>query len=175
MRTILLLVLAASTAPAHAALDLSWWTLDGGGGRSAGGPYVLQGTVGQPDASASSGGTYVLAGGFWSGGDRVTAVDGPEAPSLPALPRLRPAVPNPFNPRVVFRVDLPRAQEVDLRVFDAAGRLVRVLAREIRTAGTHEFRWDGTDDSGVSVASGVFFVQLRAGNHAARQKVALVR
>ena len=48
--------------------DLSWSTIDGGGGVSSGGPYTLTGTIGQPDAAWSSGGSYELLGGFWPGG-----------------------------------------------------------------------------------------------------------
>ena len=48
--------------------DLSWSTIDGGGGRSSGGPYTLTGTIGQPDAAWSAGGDYELLGGFWPGG-----------------------------------------------------------------------------------------------------------
>ena len=49
--------------------DLSWWTVDGGGGTVSGGGYTLSGTVGQPDAGdALTGGGYTLAGGFWVGG-----------------------------------------------------------------------------------------------------------
>lgn len=48
-----------------AAYDLSWWTVDGGGGQSSGGVYTLSGTVGQADAGALSGGNYTIAGGFW--------------------------------------------------------------------------------------------------------------
>jgi hypothetical protein len=45
-----------------------WSTIDGGGGRSTGGQYVLTGTIGQPDAGSMSGGQYKLLGGFWPGG-----------------------------------------------------------------------------------------------------------
>ena len=45
--------------------DLTWSTIDVGGGRSTGGAYTLEGTIGQPDAGLMSGGSYVLAGGFW--------------------------------------------------------------------------------------------------------------
>jgi hypothetical protein len=49
--------------------ELSWYTIDGGGGRtSSGGPYLLTGTIGQPDAAWSQGGRYELLGGFWPGG-----------------------------------------------------------------------------------------------------------
>jgi hypothetical protein len=48
--------------------DLRWHTIDGGGGRSACGQFVLTGTIGQPDAGSISGGQYKLLGGFWPGG-----------------------------------------------------------------------------------------------------------
>ena len=44
---------------------LDWYTLDGGGGTSAGGNYALSGTIGQPDAGSMSGGDYAISGGFW--------------------------------------------------------------------------------------------------------------
>ncbi|SRR5258705_9843296 len=46
---------------------INWFTIDGGGGDSGGGQYVLHGTIGQPDAGSMSGGGYFLVGGFWSG------------------------------------------------------------------------------------------------------------
>lgn len=50
--------------------DLSWYTIDGGGGYSAGGSYTLEGTIGQPDAGGPMvGGPYELTGGFWVAGD----------------------------------------------------------------------------------------------------------
>jgi hypothetical protein len=48
--------------------DLSWSTIDGGGGTSASGQYIVRGTVGQPDAAYSAGGPYEVVGGFWAGG-----------------------------------------------------------------------------------------------------------
>jgi len=63
---ILLVVSAAATA--HGDYELEWYTIDGGGGRSSGGPYTLTGTIGQPDAAYSAGGGYELLGGFWPGG-----------------------------------------------------------------------------------------------------------
>jgi len=57
-----------SPALAQSQYELSWYTIDGGGGTSNGGPYVLTGTIGQPDAAYSSGSNYELLGGFWPGG-----------------------------------------------------------------------------------------------------------
>lgn len=63
--TILLCVFFVSAASAD--YEISWYTIDGGGGTSSGGPYVLVGTIGQPDAGISSGGDYVLNSGYWAG------------------------------------------------------------------------------------------------------------
>jgi len=60
--------------------DLSWSTIDGGGGTSSGGPYTLSGTIGQPDAGGPMvGGSYSLVGGFWS---IISAIQTPGAPLL---------------------------------------------------------------------------------------------
>lgn len=61
-------------ALAAGSYDLSWWTVDGGGGTSTGNGYTLNGTLGQPDAgTVASGGGYTLAGGFWHGGVAATS------------------------------------------------------------------------------------------------------
>jgi hypothetical protein len=65
---LLLLTSSVVLAQSGGGYDLSWSTVDGGGGTSSGGSYSLGGTVGQPDAGVLSGGGYTLAGGFWAGG-----------------------------------------------------------------------------------------------------------
>ena len=71
--SVLALLLFVSLAFAQADYDLSWWTVDGGGGTfSQGGSYSLGGTIGQPDAGLMSGGSYTLGGGFWGGGSLAT-------------------------------------------------------------------------------------------------------
>ncbi len=64
---ILLLVILPATA-ASGQYELSWYTIDGGGGRSSGGDFSVTGTIAQPDAAWSSSGDYELLGGFWTGG-----------------------------------------------------------------------------------------------------------
>lgn len=62
-----LLGAGAALAQTGGGYDLSWGTVDGGGGSGTGGSYQLSGSIGQPDASAaSSGGGYSLSGGFWA-------------------------------------------------------------------------------------------------------------
>lgn len=59
---------AVQAAPDALANDFAipWWTVDGGGKTSQGGPYTLSGSAGQPDAGSASGGSYTLSSGFWS-------------------------------------------------------------------------------------------------------------
>jgi hypothetical protein len=68
LAVLLLLVSSVSAAVPDADYDLSWWTVDGGGGSdSCGGDYTLGGTAGQPDAGVLIGEGYTLTGGFWGG------------------------------------------------------------------------------------------------------------
>jgi hypothetical protein len=67
-------LLVTFVAYAQDGFDLSWSTVDGGGGTfSTGGDYSLGGTVGQPDAGVLSGGDYTMSGGFWSGVAQASA------------------------------------------------------------------------------------------------------
>jgi hypothetical protein len=59
--------------------SLDWWSVDGGGGTSAGGSFILSGTVGQPDAGIMTGGQYTLSGGFWG---VIAGLPSPGAPDL---------------------------------------------------------------------------------------------
>jgi hypothetical protein len=67
-RVPIILIFLILTSLGFADYQISWYTIDGGGGRSSGGPYELVGTIGQPDAAYSAGGGYELLGGFWPGG-----------------------------------------------------------------------------------------------------------
>ena len=69
MKTLFLLTTAlVMSSMVSADYSIEWYTIDGGGGTSSGGPYELSGTIGQPDADYLDGGPYELLGGFWVGG-----------------------------------------------------------------------------------------------------------
>src|SRR5687768_18612225 len=63
---------------------IDWFTIDGGGGTSSGGPYTLSGTIGQPDAGTLAGGSFSLVGGFWGGAFAVQQVGSPTLSIQPA-------------------------------------------------------------------------------------------
>jgi predicted outer membrane repeat protein len=95
-----------------------------------------------------------------------------------ARARLLPAVPNPFNPATELRFELPAGGRAALALFDARGRRVRTLLDEsLLPAGSFAIPWDGRDERGGSVASGVYFARLRVDGQAAgeSQRLALVR
>lgn len=71
------------------------------------------------------------------------------------------AFPNPFNPATTIYFELDRQMRVELGIYDLSGRLVRTLVSGARPAGEHGERWNGTDDAGRPVASGVYFARLR--------------
>jgi len=85
------------------------------------------------------------------------------------------ARPNPFSASTRLGFTLEYAAEASLEVYDIAGRRVRTLARGQRAAGHHDAAWDGKDDAGREVASGVYFVRLRAGSAERVQKTVIVR
>ncbi len=84
--------------------------------------------------------------------------------------------PNPFNPRTMVAFRLGQTSPVDIVIYDAAGRVVRTILRAGELApGNHEVAWDGTDAVGSSVASGVYFCRLQAGEHIDVRRMVLLK
>ncbi len=96
--------------------------------------------------------------------------------AVPPAAALKVSVgPNPFNPRTVIALDLPRAGEVSLSVYDIRGRLVRTLHEGGLAEGRHELIWNGDDDAGRALASGVYFYEVKAVGEERVGKLTLVR
>jgi hypothetical protein len=104
----------------------------------------------------------------------TTATDVLDEP-LPTQVRLERSFPNPFKPGTSIHYSLPSPLRVRLRVFDVAGRLVRVLVDERQPAGRHQVAWNGCDRHGRALASGVYFYRLEAGTHTESRSIVLVR
>jgi len=83
--------------------------------------------------------------------------------------------PNPFNPMCTIRYDIPRAGRVNLEVFDVNGSLVRTLVDGWREPGVYSEIWDGRDNTGKQLPSGVYFYRLEAGDFVATRKCVLLR
>jgi hypothetical protein len=100
-------------------------------------------------------------------------IDVPDADHSAAM--LLPNRPNPFNPRTVIPFRLESPAMVELAVYDANGRFVRTLVSQDVAAGNHEIPWDGCDEVGRAVASGVYTVRLTAGAQTQLRSLVMVR
>ncbi|UCH84970.1 MAG: T9SS type A sorting domain-containing protein [Candidatus Latescibacterota bacterium] len=90
--------------------------------------------------------------------------------------RLYQNVPNPFNPSTVIRYDVPAGGGyVTLRVFDVSGRLVRTLVDQYEMGGDRSIRWDGRNDGGERVATGVYLYRLSTDGYTATRKLILIK
>jgi photosystem II stability/assembly factor-like uncharacterized protein len=83
--------------------------------------------------------------------------------------------PNPFNPTTTIRYSLKQQSSVQVELFNVLGQRIRTLVRDQQPAGVYRVTWDGTDDAGVQVSSGMYIVRLRAGEFTASKKVMLLR
>ena len=91
---------------------------------------------------------------------RPTAVVETESDALPEESALAQNYPNPFNAETAISYRLRVAEHVDLAIFDLAGQRVRTLFSGRREAGAYALRWDGRNESGTAVASGVYLYRL---------------
>ena len=126
--------------------------------------------------------TSVQAGSTYHYDLLVRTTDGDEfrspvaTVSLPAMGlTLHQNAPNPFNPLTTIRYDLPANARVRLSIIDVAGRRVRTLVDEQQTAGSRSAIWNGRDDAGRAVASGVYFYVLDAGKERLTRKLVLLK
>jgi hypothetical protein len=83
--------------------------------------------------------------------------------------------PNPFSPATVVRYSVPTDGPVSVVIYDVQGRRVRTLADGFKSAGSYEDEWDGRDDSGQQVTSGVYFYQLNVGGTTQAKKMIRLR
>ena len=104
----------------------------------------------------------------------MTSVTG--SPSeIPNSYRLSQNYPNPFNPETIIPYALPKASEVDIRIYDATGRLVRTLIQKTQKPGYHQLIWDGLNSHSQQVASGVYIIHMQAGDFKQQRKIILIR
>jgi hypothetical protein len=135
--------------------------------------HYLRLTDSSPCTQANSSPECGLIGGVWENCHQSTDVEEPDA--TPTVTRLYSCYPNPFNPTTRIAFDLNAPGHVSLRVYDAAGRLIRTLVDETRRAGRFEEAWNGKDNRGIQVASGVYFYRLTAGDFVESRKMILLR
>jgi flagellar hook assembly protein FlgD len=83
--------------------------------------------------------------------------------------------PNPFNPSTTIEYGLKSRSEVSIGIYNVNGQLIRVLVSESKPAGIYSIEWDGRDQRGTPVASGVYLSRMRAGAYLETKKLLLLK
>jgi len=83
--------------------------------------------------------------------------------------------PNPFNPETTIRYEIGNTAHVEITIYNLLGEEIRHLVNEMQTAGRYDVRWDGTDNAGRKLASGVYLGKIKAGESVRVKKMMLVR
>ncbi|HVP58789.1 MAG TPA: FG-GAP-like repeat-containing protein [bacterium] len=170
--------------------EIAWWSNEGGS------PIVWNkhmidpgfGGVWPAYAADLDGDTFIdiVAGGnsadeirWWRNGLGLAGIgqsDGGNPAATPGGPvRLYQNSPNPFSPVTAIRFELARPDYVQLTIYDVAGRLVRSLVDGTSEAGSHSVAWDGSDDQGRQLPSGLYFYRMATREAVQTKPMALVR
>jgi len=104
-----------------------------------------------------------------------TGVDDPSSTTLPKTFQVNQNYPNPFNPATTIAYSLPERAEVEIVIFNILGQRVTILDEGTRPAGEHTVVWNGIDNSGEAVATGVYFYRVRAGDNVSTKKMLLLK
>lgn len=111
--------------------------------------------------------------GYLLVGEPQVAIDHEE--TVAAKFELQDNYPNPFNPTTQIRFQVPAVGNVKLAIYDILGNQIKTIVNETRHAGIYDVQWDGTNDMGISVSSGVYFYQLTTKNHVATKKMMFIK
>ena len=94
---------------------------------------------------------------------------------IPKSFALQQNYPNPFNPTTNIVYELPVGAKVKLEVFNILGQKVRTLVNKDQAIGQHQIQWDGNDDLGLKVGSGIYIYRLDAGTFTESRKMLLLK
>ncbi len=104
-----------------------------------------------------------------------TALAGADHSEIPSGFELYQNYPNPFNPSTTISYRLSRKSEINVTIFNIQGQKVKVLENGAKAAGFYELQWDGTNQFGSTVASGVYLYELKAYNYRKVKRMVLLR
>lgn len=153
------------------------WQVVAGGGAEMGSSYYRCGaTACQAAAGYMNSPVYQAFIGFWQTDAQVGIQEEPAWSEGTALvTRLYAPVPNPSRGMAVIRYTVGVERLVQVQIYDLAGREVRVLVNASQKPGRYSLRWDGRDDRGSLLGSGVYLCRLRSGDYVSSEKLLLMR
>ena len=116
-----------------------------------------------------------LAGADGSLINTVARTNSSEVKVIPGAFALHQNFPNPFNPSTEIRFDLPEAGNVNLAIYNLMGQKIRTLSSDNMTPGYHAIIWDGTNDIGSQVATGMYFYSIQSSEFQATKKMLFLK
>ncbi len=105
----------------------------------------------------------------------ATAVEDNAKEVIPVKYQLSQNYPNPFNPETVISYSLPNPGVVKVEIYDILGKKVKTLVNEFKNAGKYDVRWNGRNEYGSGVPSGIYFYRLQTGDFVQTMKMTLLR
>ena len=133
---------------------------------------ALVGTIGQVFTNKAVSSTTILTSGFWGSVAQIT-LDVDDV--IPEDFSISKAYPNPFNPTVNIDFSIPEESDINIQIFDLLGRNVFNHEQNFNTAGNYRFQWHGVNDSGMPIASGVYFVTIQHKANIFKQKITFLK
>lgn len=119
-------------------------------------------TVGQTFVGTMQGTNNILLSGFWLPRGGPVGIQAEEPMALPTEFKLHQNYPNPFNPETIIEYDLPGAYQVAVEIFNTVGQRIRLVSSQVQGPGRAAVTWDGRDDQGQAMVSGMYFYQITA-------------
>lgn len=105
----------------------------------------------------------------------ITSIGDDNSKNLPNVFRLDQNYPNPFNPTTHISYQLPKSVYVNLTIYNVLGVKIRTLVNEWKSTGFYEVEWDGKDESGNGVSSGIYIYRINAGKYSESKKMAFMK
>lgn len=96
-------------------------------------------------------------------------------PDIPLVTGIRSIYPNPFNPSATIMYELEQPANLNIEIYNNRGQMVRSFAMGQKEQGRYKLLWDGTDNSGYSCGTGMYFIKMQAGKETFVKKAALVK
>jgi Zn-dependent metalloprotease len=114
---------------------------------------------------------------FWSDSIKVTVPTGlaEEETDIPLEYALKQSYPNPFNPTTTIIYQVPRPSEVQIEVYNTLGQKVRTLLKDYKEPGLYQVIWDGRNDRGAQVGSGVYLYRMVSGDFVKTRKMIMMK
>ena len=106
---------------------------------------------------------------------RVEALQNQPEEIIPHTFQVNPAYPNPFNPSTSINYELPVVSDIIVKVYDIYGRLIHENIRHNVQPGSHNIKWDGLTNDGEKAVSGMYMIQIQAGNKIHSSKIILLK